>query len=121
MKLSEAEWKVMNAVWAQAPASARDVLDRLGDETSWAYTTVKTMLARLADKGALSVRKRANTSLYEPLLSRDDARSSAVQGLLERAFGGSSGPLVQFLVGDRDLSPDEREVLERMLADGGEE
>ena len=37
------------------------------------------MLARLAEKGALSVRKRANTSLYEPLVSRGDARRSAVR------------------------------------------
>ncbi|MEM7165185.1 MAG: BlaI/MecI/CopY family transcriptional regulator [Planctomycetota bacterium] len=120
MQLSEAEWKVMNAIWAEAPSSARDVLEHLGDETTWAYTTVKTMLARLAEKGALSVRKRANTSMYEPLISREEARRSAVKGLLERAFGGSFAPLVQFLVSDRDLSPADRKTLEKLIAESGD-
>src|SRR4051812_43864243 len=114
MQLSDAEWKVMNAVWEKQTASARDVLECLEDETGWAYTTVKTMLARLVEKGALKVRLRANTSLYEPILTRRQARRSAVRALATRAFDGAFGPLLHFLVSEQ-LSPRQREELLRLL------
>lgn len=115
MQLSEAEWKIMNVVWSRSPASARDVLEELGSETAWAYTTVKTMLSRLVEKGALGAHKRANTSLYEPLVTRAEARRSAVKSLLNRAFDGAFGPLAQFLSEDEALSKKDRETLRTML------
>ena len=122
MKLSDSEWTVMNAVWAGSPASARDVLERTVDETHWAYTTVKTTLARLVEKGVLAERKRANTSLYDPLVTRDQARHSAVRLLLDKAFDGAFGPLLQHLVAKEKLSRKDRRKLAAMLAeseDGG--
>src|SRR6185295_20290732 len=93
-ELSDAEWKVIRALWTRHPASARDVLETLHGETGWAYTTVKTLLARLVDKGAASMRLRANTSLYEPLVSEDDARRTEVKALLDRAFDGAFAPML---------------------------
>ena len=75
-------------LWERHPATARDVIDRLPVDVEWAYTTVKTMLTRLAAKNAVSESKRGNTSVYEPLVSRSKARSSALNTLLNQAFGG---------------------------------
>ena len=58
MKLSDSEWTVMTAIWERSPASVRDVLERIGPKTDWAYSTVKTILERLVEKKALRVRKR---------------------------------------------------------------
>jgi BlaI family penicillinase repressor len=115
MRLSDAEWTVMNAVWQRSPASARDVLGRVGAQTGWAYTTVKTMLERLAEKGALRARKQGNTSLYEPLVTREQARRSALRSLLDRAFDGALGSLLQHLVAEERLSRRDREKLARLL------
>ncbi len=115
MKLSDTEWTVINVVWERSPASARDVLELTEAETGWAYTTVKTLLSRLVEKGALRMRKRANTSLYEPLVSRKDARRSAVRSLLDRAFDGTFGGLLQHLVTDEKLSKKDRDKLKAML------
>ncbi|MCR9247942.1 MAG: BlaI/MecI/CopY family transcriptional regulator [bacterium] len=113
-KLTDAEWIVMRAIWEQSPASAREVLDRAHD-VEWAYTTVKTLLARLVDKGALVVERRGNTSFYSPVWQPVEARRSAVRSLLDAAFGGSVGGLVQHLANDGELSAGERRELERML------
>ncbi|MEM7352745.1 MAG: BlaI/MecI/CopY family transcriptional regulator [Acidobacteriota bacterium] len=115
MRLSDAEWQVMTVVWDDAPASVRDVLEALEKDTGWAYSTVKTMLARLVEKGALSVRKRGNVSLFEPLVTRHEARRSALKTLTERAFGGAFGSLVQHLLDDEKLSVADRAELRRML------
>lgn len=115
MKLSDAEWTVMNAAWERPPVSARDVLDAVGSETDWAYTTVKTLLSRLVEKGALRERKRANTSLYEPLVTREQARRSALRSLVERAFDGTFGTLVQHMMKAERLSAAERKALAAMM------
>ena len=115
MKLSEAEWKVMRCVWKRFPASARDVLEELAAETGWAYTTVKTIMSRLAEKNVLKVCMRGNTSFYEPMISRQEARRSAVDSLMDRAFDGAFGSLMHFLIADEHLSQKDREALIEML------
>src|SRR5262245_5814125 len=117
-ELTDAEWKVIRALWKRQPASARDVLEALHGETGWAYTTVKTLLSRLVAKGAASVRLRANTSLYEPLITEAEARRTEVKLLIDRAFGGASIPLLRFVLSEEKLSAKDRaelrEILERV-------
>jgi BlaI family transcriptional regulator, penicillinase repressor len=115
MGMTESEWKIMNAVWQRHPASARDVLQSLDESTSWAYSTVKTFLKRLADKGFLTVSRNANVNLYEPTLSREEAQRSEVHLLVERAFDGTMGPLVNLLVSESDLPEKQRRTLQEMI------
>jgi BlaI family penicillinase repressor len=116
-RLSDAEWTVMRAVWAAPPASARDVLDRIGRETGWAYTTVKTLMARLVEKRVLEMTMRGNVSLYTPLISRRQARVAALSSLVDKAFDGAFGSLVQHLVTDQKLSKKDRSELARLIRD----
>jgi len=115
MKLSDSEWTVMNVVWESSSVSARDVLECVGAETDWAYTTVKTILDRLVEKGALRVHKRANTSFYEPLITRMRAQRFALHSLLDKAFDGAFGSLLQHLVAEERLSKKDRTILAAML------
>ena len=117
LKLSDAEWTVMRAVWARTPASARDVLEHAEAETEWAYTTVKTLLARLVEKGALSMRMRGNVSLYEPRVTMRQARIAALRSLVDRAFDGTFGTLLQHLIAEEKLSSRDRAALARMIED----
>ena len=105
----------MQAVWDGAPVTARDVHDRLLAETGWAYTTVKTLLTRLAEKGVLAVRREAGASVYDPLLDRDAAQRSAVRALLAQAFGGALSPMMRFLADESELSDRDRKTLELLL------
>lgn len=116
MKLTEPEWLIMNALWDKHPAKARDVVERLPSSVNWAYTTVKTMLDRLVEKKALSKSKRGNTGLYEPRLSRQQARRTALRMVLNRAFDGAFGPMMYFLVEDESLSAGERKELIKILS-----
>ena len=55
---TSAEWQVMNALWQEHPATAREIEERLPPGTRWAYTTIRTMLTRLVEKEVVSERKR---------------------------------------------------------------
>ncbi len=117
MRLSNAEWQLMNALWAGHPATARELAKRLPDDVNWAYTTIKTMLTRLEKKNAVKATLRGNTSIYEPLVARDEARRSALRNLVDQAFGGGIEPLLAFLARDSELSAKERRELEQILAE----
>ncbi len=111
MKLTSAEWHVMKALWQDWPATAREVEARLPEEVDWAYTTTRSVLARLEEKGAIKEYKRSNVSFYEPTLTRRKARMAALQSVVGDAFEGAFGPLVHFLVEEEALSEGERQKL----------
>ena len=114
--LSDAEWKVMNAVWARSgPTSAREVHKDVSAETGWAYTTVKTLMDRLAEKGVLAASMTRNVSWYRSRLPRGRAVATAARDLARRAFGGAVGPLVHHLVSSERLSDRDLAELRRML------
>lgn len=117
MKLTKAEWQIMNALWEQHPATARQVMEQLPASIQWAYTTIKTMLSRLVEKKAVSEAKRGNTSVYDPLVSQRKARISALRSLMETAFDGAMGPLVHFLVEEEQLTPKQKKELATLLQD----
>jgi len=116
MKLSDAEWKVMRTVWQQPGCTVRDVLGATLDEKEWSYSTVKTLLSRLEEKGAVAVDRAEASSRYRPLVSERDARRSALRGFLERTFDGTVGALVHHLVAEEKLSRKELEELKALLA-----
>jgi BlaI family penicillinase repressor len=115
MKLTDAEWQIMNALWAEHPATARQIRENLPDQVDWAYTTIKTMLTRLVEKQLVRERKQGITSVYEPILTQTKARRSALRNLADQAFEGAFGPLMQFLVEQQRLSPKQRRELIRIL------
>jgi len=117
MKLTEAEWQIMKALWEKHPATTREIMERLPAGVKWAYTTIKTMLTRLVDKQVVREAKQGNTSVYDPLISQRKARLSAFRSLLETAFDGAMGPLVHFLVEEERLSPKQKRELAKIMQD----
>ena len=115
MKLSDTEWQIMNALWKNHPATAREIIEQIPGEVKWAYTTVKTMLTRLVAKEAISEHKRGNTSFYDPLIEQDHALKSAVTNLFDKVLDGAVAPLMHFLIEEKKISKKEREELIRML------
>lgn len=115
MKLSDAEWKVMRAVWRRPGGTVREALDAIGPEADWSYSTVKTLLARLAEKGVIRVDRDGHASRFTATLSEREAQRSALASLLERAFDGTVGALVHHLVDDEKLSKTELKTLRRLI------
>ena len=120
MKLTQAEWQIMNALWEKHPATARDIMSRLPRDVKWAYTTLKTMLSRLVEKEAVSEQKQSNTSVYEPLISQRKARLSAFRLLLDQSFNGAMGPLMHFMLQEQELNDKQKKELIEILKNESE-
>ena len=113
---SDAEWKVLNALWRKHPASTRDLLALVRNE-GWAYTTLKTMLGRMQEKGFVRAQMRGHTTWYESALEQNAAQRNAVLRLVERVFEGSSGPLLAHLAEQKRMSSAERKKLQTWIAE----
>lgn len=105
------------ALWEGAPATVREVRERLTGEPVWAYSTVKTLLDRLVEKGVLEAETVGLSKRYRPGLTREAARRLATRDLAEKAFGGRIGSLLHFLLEDEQLTAKERERLRELLGD----
>jgi predicted transcriptional regulator len=107
---------VLHALWEHHPASARELLGDLRGE-GWAYTTLKTMLTRMEEKGLVRSRMEANTARYEPVLERRAAERDALRSLVKRVFQGAAGPLLAHLAEEESLSSAERAALKKQIAE----
>src|SRR5688572_26987646 len=104
VKISPAEWEVLNILWEKAPASAADIFAALADR-NWHPKTVNTFLTRLVDKKVLRVRREGRSNVYAPVKSREQCIRAESESFLQRVFRGASGPLLLHFVERADLSP----------------
>ncbi len=106
------ESEVMGVVWrAGRPVAVREVVDDLNEPRSepLAYTTVMTVMSRLAEKDALSRRKSGRSYVYEA--NAPDAAGIAVKDVL-RAYGDVA---VAHFVDEARADPSLRRRLQRLL------
>ena len=113
--ISEAEAMVMEVLWRASPRSAEEVIAALADANGWAEATVKTLLNRLLNKGAIGAAKEGRRYLYSPLVERDDWVLEESSSLLERLFDGRVAPLVAHFSQHRKLSRADVAELRKLL------
>jgi len=114
--ISEAEWTVMEALWERSPQAASEVARTLQPSTGWAVNTVRTMLGRLVEKGALRSEENAEgVREFSPALDRDAVVRAESESFLNRVFRGSAQPLLVHFASRSKLSPDEIEQLKKLL------
>ncbi len=103
-RISEAEYAVMEILWQDAPLTASRIAMKLEASQEWTLQTVKTLLSRLAAKGAIAHQRDGRRFLYTPILEKDDYVSFESGRLVDRLFGGRAGPLFAHLAEREQLS-----------------
>ncbi len=111
--LGSLESEVMEIIWLKGcEVSVRDVLDALNVERDLAYTTVMTIMGRLAEKNLLKKHKVGNAFLFKPILSRDEFTSQVVEGLIDDLLSDFSDTAMSHFV--RRVEEKDREVLNKL-------
>ncbi|CAN5130223.1 BlaI/MecI/CopY family transcriptional regulator [soil metagenome] len=115
MKITAAESLVMDVLWAHAPLEADDVTTRL-TEQGWTRTTVRTLLSRLVQKGAVEHRKTpGQRDLFSPLIARAEYAHAESRNLVDRLFGGKVSPLFAQFAERAELSDEDIAELKAMI------
>lgn len=114
--ISESEWSVMEVLWDSAPQTASEVTKALRPTTNWAENTVRTLLTRLVEKGALKTSENTSgTRTFLPAVKREACVRAESQSFLDRVFGGATKPLLVHFAQNSKLTADEVRELKRIL------
>ena len=115
ISIAASELPLMDALWHTPGLAASEVHAKAGDGRS--LQTIKTLLSRLVDKGALRTEPQGRRHLYHPLISRDAHAARSVRSLSNRLFGGRAAPIVAHLADGEGLSADDLAELEALVAE----
>lgn len=115
-QLGNLEAEVMSVVWERGRATVQDVKDALEPRRSLAYTTIMTVMSRLAEKGLLDRQKDGRAFYYTPSVSQKKVANSLLQALVRRLYDGAAGQAIAQLLETEDGVDDkELERLEQLI------
>ena len=115
-EMTPAELRVMKALWELGRGSVAEVRTELavrGQEL--AYTTVMTLLGRLAAKNAVVVDKAREPFYYKPAFRRESVLRERLRDFVKEVFDGRADSLVLGLVEDESLSREELRSIEKKI------
>lgn len=116
--LGDLEAEIMEEIWAKGACTVRDVYEGLRLKKRIAYTTVMTVMSRLADKGLLVKDRDGAAFVYRPSVSRDEFRQGVVAKVITGLLDGFGKEVVFQLVSEAERAdPRILAELERVIAE----
>lgn len=106
--LGDLEVDIMGIVWSLEKATVKDVFEIMYERRRLAYTTIMTVMNRLAVKGILAQDKSSVPYRYTPLVERDLMATSMVKEVVDRLLQGSATPVISYLLEGGDI--DKKEI-----------
>ena len=113
--ISEAESRVMEVLWQNAPLSSEQIVAAVQADSDWHEKTIRTLLNRLLGKGAVEATRDGRRYLYAPLLTRAQWQSQESHSLLDRVFGGRVAPLLAHFSQHEKLSAKDIAELRKLI------
>ncbi len=114
--ISESEWSLMEALWESSPHTASELTKTLRPTMNWAENTVRTLLTRLIDKGAIKTGENSSgTRTYLPAVKREACVRAEGESFMQRIFGGAAKPLLVHFAQNSKLTAEEVRELKKIL------
>lgn len=114
--IAESEWSIMEALWESSPQTASEVTKTLRPTTNWAENTVRTLLTRLVEKGAIKTGENTiGTRTYLPAVKREACVRAEGESFMQRMFGGAAKPLLVHFAQNSKLTAEEVKELKKIL------
>ena len=84
--VNRSELTILKQLWVKSPKSAREVQDAISGETGWSYSTTRTLLTRMEEKGLLTRGDAHGVAVYAPALSRVQVLGAMARELTRQVF-----------------------------------
>lgn len=115
-KLSDAEFEIMEVLWRhEAPMTSGQLLGEMGDNRNWKLASLMTVLARMAEKGAVHCDRTTRTNYYTALVSEEEYKLTEGVSFLEKMFHRSARDFIAFLYRGKKMSSAEIQELREYL------
>ena len=117
MKLTEAEWRVMDVLWEQKESSLGEIVEALRSKKNWNRNTVLTYLTRMEKKGLVTIKREQEPHRYAPLISRYTCLKAERELLIKKVERGSVGDLIAAFLKENKITSEEKKRLSQLLDD----
>lgn len=114
-KVSDAEWQVMEALWAKSPLTAAEIIEFLLVNNDWSPKTIHTLISRLVKKGAIKATKETSYYQYTPIVSQEELRNVETKSFIEKIYKGSLHLMLSNFIKEENLTEEEIEDLKNIL------
>ena len=111
LSISTAEWEIMRVVWADPNITSRQIINTLLTLSEWKEGTVKSMLNRLLQKGALAQDTSTTPYLYRAQLSMKEATFARIDEISHNTCTRDRADIVSHLIEDNQFSQKQIEAL----------
>ncbi len=114
--VTEAELALLQALWDEGPATIRQLVERVYQQTGTSvYATVQKLLDRLETKGCVERDRGGSVHVFRAAINRDELIGRRLRAVADSLCGGSLSPLLTHLVEARGLSEKERRELRALV------
>lgn len=114
ISIADTEWKIMEVLWKENNLTIGDIREKLSS-TGWSDSTIKTLVRRLVQKGAIKADDSLGQFRYFPDVSEAKCKKKETRNLINRVYKGSVKMLVANLVSDSNLTDDETKLLMELI------
>lgn len=112
VKLPDAEFEVMSAIWeGTPPLNTAYLMQQVGNKKGWKAPTLISFLVRLEDRGYIASYKNGKERYYIPLAEKDSYIHEVTTNFIEQYHGGSFVSVMNAFFKDRNLSEDDIDAL----------
>jgi BlaI family penicillinase repressor len=113
VQITDAELEIMKVLWERGTATSPMILADISKGGNRNRNTVKTLLLRLVQKGAVKYEEiNSRTYKYTPIITKDEYTSYSSDTFLNKIFGGSVDKMLLNFVRDEKIS---KESLQRLI------
>lgn len=116
MKLTEAQWALLEVLWSGEKFSLGEITRRLQSVNGWSKNTVHTYLTRMEEKGLVRI-DRSSQLPYSAAVSREECARQERSELLTKVYGGAAGDMIAAFLKETPLSAKEAQRLRKLLDD----
>ncbi|MBN1997813.1 BlaI/MecI/CopY family transcriptional regulator [candidate division KSB1 bacterium] len=116
-RISDAEWRIMKLLWDKSPRTSNEIIEILdaAEGVDWNPKTIKTLLNRLVNKGALVYEKSGRSYLYLPKVGEKECKRLERQSFLDRVYSGSLKPMLAAFLEDENMTQSDIDELKKIL------
>lgn len=115
-RLGDLQLKIMKILWARGGSAVTDIQQALPGGSELAYTTIATMLRKMEARSLVSHRVEGRSFIYSAAVAEEEVSQNMTDHVIDRLFGGSIEALLSNLLTTREVSADELERLQKLIA-----
>ncbi|MCB2113599.1 MAG: BlaI/MecI/CopY family transcriptional regulator [Parvularculaceae bacterium] len=109
------ELSVLKLLWRKKALSAREITDEVAPEFNWTYSTMRTVIERMCEKGLLKKKSLDGINVYSATVGKVALLSRMILDFSDRVLELDAAPSAVMFAESKLLSEDEIRELEKIL------